>query len=369
MPNNALRSGLVSPNGGSLARPLPWLRSQNEFGSPLASVPDPASPALHRPRASAEAPVSFADASPRRRVLLFFIDGVGVGEDDPVRNVLASGEFPALRLTKTQIPTSSVGPPAMAYGLDATLGVPGLPQSATGQTSILTGVNAAAAMGRHISGFPGPTLRSILDEHSILKRVRGAGMSASFLNAFGPRFFEMPETRRRLSATSLATMASGAAFRTWADLLEGRAVVHDLTHWRVREWGYDVPLREAEEAGAIIAQEAAKQDFSMFEYFETDRAGHDQDRERARRCLSDLSRALDVALTRLDPESTSVIVASDHGNVEDGSVRTHTLNPAFFALWGSWTPSRRPEALTDLVPLIWEALTPPAPPGGATEAA
>jgi hypothetical protein len=182
------------------------------------------------------------------------------------------------------------------------------------------------------------------------------------LNAFGPRFFETPEPRRRLSATSLATMASGAPFRTWADLLEGRAVVHDLTHWRVREWGYDLPLRTAEEAGAIIAQEASTQDFSLFEYFETDRAGHDQDRERARRCLTDIDRALQVALSRLDPGSTTVIVASDHGNVEDQRVKTHTLNPAFFAIWGDWAPSWEPTRLTDLVPLIWDALG--GPPGG-----
>ncbi len=303
---------------------------------------------------------------PPRRVLLFFIDGVGVGDDDPDRNPLAAGEFTTLRLTQTQTPVSRTGPPAMARGLDASLGVPGLPQSATGQTTILTGVNAPAAMGKHISGFPGPSLRAILEEHSILKRLRESGLTASFLNAFGPRFFEMAETKRRLSATSLATMASGAPFRTWADLLEGRAVVHDLTHWRVREWGYDVPMRTAEEAGVIIAQEVMKQDFSLFEYFETDRAGHDQDRDRAMRCLSDLDRTLQVVLGRLTPESTTLIVASDHGNLEDAHVKTHTRNPALFTLWGRWAPSWEPTRLTDIVPLIWDALG--RPPGSGDRA-
>ncbi len=293
----------------------------------------------------------------RRRVLLFFIDGVGVGDNDPDRNPLASGEFPTLRLTRTLRPYATIGDPTLAQdGLDASMGVPGLPQSATGQTSILTGVNAPAAMGKHISGFPGPHLRSILEQHSVLKRIREAGRSASFLNAFGPRFFEAPETKRRLSATSLATLASGAPFRTWTDLLEGRAVVHDLTHWRMREWGFDLPLRTPEEAGVIIAQEAMGQDFSLFEYFETDRAGHDQDRPRAVRCLADIDRALQAALERLDLRSTTVVVVSDHGNVEDLSVKTHTLNPAFFTLWGSWVPSWEPKSLIDIVPLIWGAL-------------
>jgi hypothetical protein len=288
----------------------------------------------------------------RRRVLLFFVDGVGVGEDEPNANPLATGEFPTLRLTRTLRPTARAGAPAMAHGLDAALGVPGLPQSATGQTSILTGVNAPAVMGRHVSGFPGPTLRAVIEEHSLLKRIRAAGRAAEFLNAYRPATLETPEAKRRLSATSLATLASGAPFRTWADLLDGRAVVHDLTHWRVRERGLDVPVREPEEAGAIIAREAEKLDFALVEYFETDRAGHDQDRARAMRCLGDVDRALQAALSRLDLNTTAVIVASDHGNLEDGRVKTHTRNPAFYAAWGNLDGAPRPERLTDLVPMI-----------------
>lgn len=298
--------------------------------------------------------------APRRSVILFFIDGVGVGEDDPAVNPLATGEYPTLHLTRTRSPRARGGEPTLAHGLDASLGVPGLPQSATGQTSILTGVNAPRILGRHVSGFPGPTLRAVLESASILKRVREAGREASFLNAFGPRFFETEETRRRLSATTLATMASGARIRSWADLLEGRAVVHDLTHWRMREWGYDLPLRSPEEAGAIIAEESRSQDFALFEYFETDRAGHDRDRARAARCLADLNLALETLLSRVDLGETTVIVASDHGNLEDTRAKTHTTNPAFFAMWGSFRPSWEPERLTDLAPLAWDAMGLPA---------
>ncbi len=300
---------------------------------------------------------------PARRVLLFFIDGIGVGSDDPDRNPLATGEFPALQLTETRSPVASVGAPAAAHGLDPSMGVPGLPQSATGQTSILTGVNAPSVMGKHISGFPGPGLTRLLLEHSILKRVRERGCSAVFLNAYRPTFFDVPEAHRRLSATSLATLASGAPFRTWEDLLEGRAVVHDLTHWRMRERGYGLPARTPEEAGEIIAREAMQQDFSLFEYFETDRAAHDQDRARAMRCLGDVNRALETVLRNVDLGTTLVLVASDHGNLEDLSVKTHTLSPAFYAAWGAGLGpdgappgGMPPRALTDLAPLVLGAL-------------
>jgi bisphosphoglycerate-independent phosphoglycerate mutase (AlkP superfamily) len=151
-------------------------------------------------------------------------------------------------------------------------------------------------------------------------------------------------------------MASGHPFRTWEDLLEGRAVVHDLTHWRMREWGYDLPERTPEEAGAILARESERLSFSLFEYFETDRAGHAQDRETALRCLEDLDRTLETLLSAIDLSETTVAVVSDHGNLEDERVGTHTLNRAFFAAWGPAAAGPMPERLTDIVPFALRAM-------------
>jgi len=311
------------------------------------------------------APFSFPPKSvmsASKHFLLFFIDGIGVGADDAAINPLATGRFPSLALTESRNPEAEVGPPALARGLDASLGVKGLPQSATGQTTILTGVNASEALGHHMSGFPGPTLRKILLERSLLKQVLAAGATADFLNAFGPRFFERPEAERRMSATTLATLASGRPFRTWDDLLHGRAVVHDLTHWRMREWGYDLPLRSPEEAGAILARESAARNFTLFEYFETDRAGHAQDRGQALRCLEDLDRTLRTVLSSVDLRTTTVGVVSDHGNLEDERVATHTMNPAFFAAWGAGAAAAAgadgvsPRALTDIAPFVLRSL-------------
>lgn len=295
--------------------------------------------------------------SPPRKVLLFFIDGIGVGPSDPGVNPLESDSRPVLRLTEGSKPMSGrAGAPALAHGLDASMGVPGLPQSATGQTAILTGVNASAALGHHASGLPGPTLKRILAEHSLLKAITAHGKRATFLNAFGPRFFDAAPEARRLSATTLATMAAGVPLRNWADLVEGRAVVHDLTHWRMRDYGFDLPYRAPEEAGGIIAREAMRADFSLFEYFETDRAAHARDRDAAERCLSDLSAALEAVLGEADLRQLLVLVVSDHGNLEDSRVKTHTTNPAFFAAWGAWNGLPAPRSLLDIAPLAREAL-------------
>jgi len=129
----------------------------------------------------------------------------------------------------------------------------------------------------------------------------------------------------------------------------------------MRERGYELPERTPEEAGAIIAEEAMRNDLSLFEYFETDRAGHAQDRPRAMQCLRDLDRALQTVLSRVDLDRLCVLIVSDHGNLEDGSVRTHTMNPAIFAMWGPpWNAADQatilPRSLTDLTPLALRAL-------------
>jgi hypothetical protein len=193
-------------------------------------------------------------------------------------------------------------------------------------------------------------------EHSILKRLVNAGSSAGFLNAFGPKFFERPQAQRRMSATTLATLAAEQPFRTWDDLREGRAVVHDLTHWRMRDYGYELPARSPEEAGRILARESEGLAFSLFEYFETDRAGHAQDRAQALRCLEDLDRTLQALLAEVDLDATTVAVVSDHGNLEDERVGTHTRNPALFAAWGAGATGPAPESLTDVVPFLLRAL-------------
>src|SRR5262245_59595030 len=108
---------------------------------------------------------------------------------------------------------------------DATLGVAGLPQSATGQTTILTGVNASELIGRHLHGYPSPRLKAALAEHSIYKRLMASGRSVTFANAYRPAFFT---TRPRfVSSTTVAAESAGLRLRTFEDLRAGRAIYHD----------------------------------------------------------------------------------------------------------------------------------------------
>jgi bisphosphoglycerate-independent phosphoglycerate mutase (AlkP superfamily) len=73
----------------------------------------------------------------------------------------------------------------------------------------------------------------------------------------------------------------------------------------------------------------------MFEHFLTDLAGHAQDMANAVEVLENLEAFLAALLTCADLSKNLVILTSDHGNLEDLSVKTHTRNPVPTILWGT----------------------------------
>jgi bisphosphoglycerate-independent phosphoglycerate mutase (AlkP superfamily) len=77
-----------------------------------------------------------------------------------------------------------------------------------------------------------------------------------------------------------------------------------------------------------------KYDFTVFEYFQTDTVGHSRDMDAAVKIYETLDRFLEGILLELDVEKDSVIVVSDHGNIEDISIGTHTVNPVPTILLG-----------------------------------
>ena len=79
-----------------------------------------------------------------------------------------------------------------------------------------------------------------------------------------------------------------------------------------------------------------------------------------------LARFIRALLGKLDLERSTVIVTSDHGNIEDLSVRNHTLNPVPTIVWGKHREQVAPRirSLTDITPAIVDVLTKGADPDG-----
>jgi hypothetical protein len=212
------------------------------------------------------------------------------------------------------------------WALDACLGVPGLPQSATGQTALFTGVNAPALVGDHVTAFPTQQLRAVIAEHSVLKRVADAGGQVLFANAHSERFWQMiREGKRRLGASTLTALAAKVAIPTLVDLAEGRALLWDITHEIASSYlGYGLPKLLPEEAGARLATLAMSYDMVLFESFLTDLAGHR--RIEPAWVLPRLDAFLGAVVAHRSPDTT-LVICSDHGNVEDTTSKAHTTNP------------------------------------------
>src|SRR6185295_744476 len=103
-------------------------------------------------------------------VLLFFIDGLGIGTRGPHNPLDNLPNAAPLAVFQNEPAESFLE--GIVVPTDPRLGVEGRPQSASGQTTILTGVNAPAAVGYHKQGFPNKALLEILGEHSIFRQLR-----------------------------------------------------------------------------------------------------------------------------------------------------------------------------------------------------
>jgi len=315
---------------------------------------------------------------PVDRVFLFFIDGLGIGPDDPNVNPFLQARLPTLdRLLGGRRPVLPVaeaarepggteaiepirGPGAVLVPTDANLGVPGFPQSATGQTALFSGVNAPALIGRHLNAYPNEALREVLREKGLLRRAVDAGYPATFINAF-TRFYtgSVEVGARQPSASTVTAVGAGLTLRTIDDLLAGRAVYHDITNEWLIARGFEVPVVDPATAGARAAAIARDHKVSMFEFFLTDFAGHAQDMTQAIRVLELVDAFLGAFLADYPLENSLAVVSSDHGNVEDLGVKTHTMNPVPTIAMGAGRDrfARRIAAITDVTPALMDLLS------------
>jgi hypothetical protein len=272
---------------------------------------------------------------------MLFLDGVGLGAPDDSTNPLVAARLPALRslfdglvpsLEHRHLLTKS----ALLIPLDANLGVEGLPQSGTGQTALFTGVNASRMIGKHFGPYPYSTLRSVIQERNIFRQVLQSGKRPCFANAFPQRFFDYMNKRRgRLTVTTLACTMSGIPLKKSQDLREGRGISADITNAGWKDLGYpDIATIDPAEAGRRLAGLAGDNDFTLFEYWKTDEAGHSQDFSLAVDMIERFDGLLAGVLETMDVRSTTLIITSDHGNVEDMSTKTHTRNPVPFIVYG-----------------------------------
>ncbi|WP_420645746.1 metalloenzyme domain-containing protein [Candidatus Leptofilum sp.] len=269
-----------------------------------------------------------------RYVHIFFLDGVGLGGDDPAVNPFVTANLPNLAgllgdgwyLTRKPILTER----ASLIPTDANLDMPKKPQSATGQATILTGRNVPQLVGEHYGPKPNPAVRAVIAEGTLFQEVMDAGGQAALITPYPRGYFDAIESGKRLlSSVPLAATEAGLDLMTADDLRNGRAVSPGFTGqgWHDHLGYDDIPLLTLAGAGRQIARIAPNYHFSFFEHWPSDRAGHRGSLAEAAAHLEMIDAVLGGLLETWDDQNGLFILTSDHGNIEEKDQRQHTRNP------------------------------------------
>ena len=278
----------------------------------------------------------------QRYAHIFFIDGVGMGVDDPKINPFVTAKLPALTslfgegwyLADGGRRTNSR---ASLVPTDACLGVEGRPQSATGQAVILTGRNVSAAIGEHYGPKPNQPVRDELAKGSLFCEAVEAGGKAALLSPYPQGYFDAINSGKRLySSVPQAAVNAGLKLMGPDELMAGQAVSPGFTGdvWRTMLGYPDAPIYTLHDAGSKIAQLAADYRFSFFEHWPSDRLGHRGPLEDAVAHLEKLDRVYGGLIEAWDDENGLLIITSDHGNIENKTHRNHTKNDVATILVG-----------------------------------
>ncbi|NUN69303.1 MAG: peptidase [Bacteroidetes bacterium] len=294
-------------------------------------------------------------------VYFIFWDGVGYGTKDPKRNPffaaslptfrrLLGGEVPSLRFKRFTSATVSMTP------VNTTLRVPGLPQSGTGQTAIMTGLNASKFVGKHFGPHPYSTLIPVIKDQNLFVRLRSMGKRYYFANGYPRRYLDyITGPKGRVPTIALSYLSAGGTLNTHEQIKQRLAVSADIAGSRWEELGHpDVLPSPPAEAGALFHTLGRNYDLTFFEYFVTDHAGHAQEMPLAVEMLERMDGFLEGILSGFDPSRDLLLMISDHGNIEDLSVKTHTMNPVPLILIGNAHAflSSRIRDLTHITPAV-----------------
>ena len=263
-------------------------------------------------------------------VVFIFIDGIGIGKHDE-SNPLIDLSFRWLSYMDGSH-QNVISDDFVFKSIDASLGLPGLPQSSTGQTALFTGVNPIPTVNGHISGFPTVALRGIISEFSIFKQIEDLGIETLFANAYHKEYFLRKPSM--YSATTHAVFAKrDMNFRNLDHLRRREAVFADVTNEYLINEGYDIEKILPEEAASVLMKLSKKYRFLLFEIPFLDGLAHKMMKDRLITSLYNIDRLIAATVNKIK-NNTVMIISSDHGNLEDLSSKSHTTNPVPLMIWG-----------------------------------
>jgi hypothetical protein len=189
------------------------------------------------------------------------------------------------------------------------------------------------------------------------------GKKAALLNAYPLRYFDGIDSGKRIySSIPLAVTNAGIELFKQEDLFAGRALSADFTGegWRTMLGIPETPVLTPHQAGRKLASLARGFDFTLFEYWASDYAGHKQQMNTAVGLMETFDGVLGGLMEEMG-DDLLVLVTSDHGNMEDMSTRRHTDAHVPALVIGEKASRddfmRNMTDLTHIAPAIWKTVT------------
>lgn len=304
------------------------------------------------------------------KLIFIFLDGVGIGLSANTNPFFVAGaDYLCFHENGLALPD---GTPIKA--IDARLGVEGMPMSATGQTSLFTGINAPRIFNQHKDSYPDRLMRKIIKENNIFTQLKKNHLKAQFLNAypecahlFTPQHarilddgeFQFSSTfkfhsRNSLSVTTCMLLSSFTTPFDENDILREKALYHDYSNQSLLERGLNLPVFSPEKAAEIMFKTSRDYDLLLYEFFQTDMYGHGFELGQCVELIHNLNRLVKRLISYLDKEKNTLLITSDHGNLEDMLTPLHTLNPVPLITWGRKSQELRENIknLTEVTPAV-----------------
>jgi len=310
--------------------------------------------------------------SKKSSIIFIFLDGVGIGEASPL-NPFFVAKLPFLPFYG---PNPLLPDKTPIKPIDAQLDIPGMPMSATGQTSLFTGVNIPKLIGRHKDSYPDTQMRNVIRKANLFSMLKDQGLNVRFLNAypgnkhlFTREYIKIIEDgqlifsdsfplqfRGMVSTTTCMMLTAGMMPYGEDEIRQGKSLYQDFTNKSLQERGMALPYLSPVDAAEVIFQASREFDFLLYEFFQTDLYGHGYSFEESLELIDSINGILENLISCLDPVEDTLIISSDHGNLEDFSTRLHTSNPVPLLAWGKYGDVLRKsiDRITDVTPAIVE---------------
>lgn len=308
------------------------------------------------------------------KLIFFFLDGTGIGRASKTNPFFAANtDYLCFYENGPALPGGTPVKP-----IDARLGIEGMPMSATGQTTLFTGINMPRLLNAHRDSYPDKPMRKVIKENNLFTRLKKNRLNVKFLNAYpgsahlytpehirilpDGAFYRSPTFQSRagknLSVTTCMMTSSFTPVFGEKDISMEKALFHDYSNRSLNGNGMDLPEFSPEKAAEIAFSTSRNHDLLLYEFFQTDLYGHGFELEECVVLIRNLNRLVKHLLSLLDKEKDTLLITSDHGNLEDSLTPLHTSNPVPLITWGRESEAlrRNIDNLADVTPAVVDFL-------------